>query len=261
MRMEGRMACNPHPANRTHNQPTTPTCPPFPPGLTYLRCSSPHGFSTGGLAALSRLTRLQCLELTDAPRAWTEEDVDAVANMTRLTRLALGGGTGMLRVLLRRIADVNGCPADERAAAAAPGARAVHFGFVPQQLLNQQQQAAVSNAPAPAAAAPSLPAAPAAAAVADPAAASTVARGGSDDGADAAAAAAGGLRLRELDMMFDWMHNSNAEILPTVARLTSLTALTVRLAGFGGPKGCGGFARGGLLVAGSCSLVHLGPQA
>jgi len=197
-------------------------------GLTSLRCSSPHGFSQGGLASLRRLTLLRRLELTDAPRTWRDDDVEAIARMTRLTRLALGGGTSMLRVLLRRVAEVNGCPVVEAPAAGA-GARGglpgVAFGLLggqqpqqqPQQPQQQQQQQQQQQPQQQQQQQP-----PIHPGNADPRLKAGSAEEGSSGGAG------GGLQLRELDVMFDWMHTSNADLLPAVARLTSLTSLTVR---------------------------------
>ena len=207
--------------------------------LTALRCASPHGFSAGGLAALKPLTALRRLELSDAPGLWTAADVAAVAGMTALTRLAVGGGTAMPRALLRRIADAAGCapadaPADGGGGAGGGGGGGGAGGDAPQQwgglpawhqgwmvmpeldMLPPQEAAG----PQPLDDAPPQP---------QPAA-----------GGDGAGAGGGGneqqphaqqqpppLALRELEVSFDWAHRANEDLLLTAARLTSLTSLTI----------------------------------
>lgn len=167
--------------------------PPLRAGLTSLRCSSPHGFSASGLASMRKLTALRCLELFDAPRAWVEEDVDAVAGMRALTRLAVGGATGMLRPLLRRVAAAHGLGGGDGAAPGAPSG-------AEQQQPQQQLQPLAQDAGA----------------------------GASSGGAGGSSSTCGGsLKLLELEVAFDWVPASNAELLPAIAALSSLTSLTI----------------------------------
>lgn len=166
-------------------------------GLTSLRCSSPHGFCAGGLASFSRLTRLRQLEVTDAPRTWTPEDVEAVAGMTALTRLVISSSTTMLRPLLRRIGAVNGCCTEADKGSTAAGARR---GFAPPPQQQQQQRAM---------------------------AASSSSRQQEQQLPQHDQSAAGGLQLLELEVSFDWLQSSNAELLLAIGKLTSLTSLQI----------------------------------
>jgi len=180
-------------------------------GLTSLRCSSPHGFSPGGLAALHRLTNLRRLEITDAPRSGREEDIRALAGLTGLTRLALGGSATLLRPLLRRIAVVNGCCTLEQTAADAAAASegvvqelvAIGGQYMLHHAMVQQLQQEVRRVVA---------------------AASAAVQGG---GGAAQVAGHHKLQLVELEGTMDLVQSANLELLSSIAWLTSLTSLTV----------------------------------
>jgi hypothetical protein len=122
------------------------------------------------------LTALRRLELFNAPRSYTDADMDAVAGMRMLTRLALGGGAGAPGALLRRIAPGGG--ADGGAGGGG---------------------------------------------------------GGADGGGGGAAEGdEGGVELLELEVAFEWLPVANEGLVEDIARLTTLTALTVRCKGTNG---------------------------
>lgn len=144
---------------------------------------------------MRRLTRLRRLELTDAPRSWTEEDIDAVAGMTALTCLALGSGSTMLRPLLLHIAAVHGIEFEAAAGSARSGVAVL--SQAPGQQQQQQPYGAAGG------------------------------QGSPSDQRGGASSRKGALQLQQLEVMFDWMQTNNADLLPAVALLSSLTSLKV----------------------------------
>jgi hypothetical protein len=228
----------PAPLRQGAHRAPNPHCAPIlehPPlalaGLTSLSCSSPHGFSAGGLAHFSRLTRLERLEVADAPRAWSAGDAAALAALTGLTRLALGGGAGALRPLLERLADANGYPASAPGAEGAAAA-AARRGRGPTGWMTDAGSAAI-----PAGTVIAYYEGRASGEEDGGPGAAPGGSGGAGGGAAGSAPRRGGrLALRELELGFDVAQAPNEQLLPSIARLTSLTSLRVR--GGGVAKAC-----------------------